>query len=308
VRRATPALLLLLPFAFPDPSAAQRLPLPPVGAVEPATPTAELAAVEGDASAFLLLPGRRVDTRYVPEALDRAARVQARLEALHDLWQPFARGPLLWRALVLDRPAWERLLPERAWGGPARLPGGLFVLPARGDLGTIAWASALLGGPPPDPGGEPLVGTRAEAGSLLVCDVLLQLEAARVFAESARLAADEPWVSGVLVQLAARYAWEAAEPGRMLGIAALFDRITATQGGLRAERLEDYRDGLEFERDLWFQAQFLRGADAIWVAEGPRGTARRLDRWLGRGRPPRAAELERLYPALADWRRIAFAP
>jgi hypothetical protein len=182
------------------------------------------------------------------------------------------------------------------------------VVPASGDAETVAFVRELLGGAPPDPGGDPLVGTRDEAGSLIVSDLLLGLDAARAFAAAAPFSGEEPWLTGVLVQLALRYAWERAEPGATLGYVAAFDRMAAAHGGPRAARLADYRDGLPFERDLWYQAQFVRGADAIWIHAGARGTKSLLASLAKKGVPAGRAALEAKYPELVDWERSAFAP
>jgi len=299
-------VLLLFTFA-PLLGAAGREPLPAPGAAAPAAATAgdtEAAGLDG----LLVLPGTWVEVRYPPEALDRAARLQERLEALQQLWKGLTHAPLTWKGAAVDRARWARLAPGWPWGVPVRIGGPTFLVPAHGDAETVATANWLLGGALPDPGGDPLQGSREEAGSLVVCDTLLQIEAARAFVAASAVSGDEPWVTGVLVQLAARYAWETAEPGRMLEIVGLFDRMAAAHGGHAAGRLADYRGGLPFDTDLWYQAQFVRGADAIWVEEGRRGTARRLDHWIGAGRPVRRAELEKKYPALLDWERAAFAP
>jgi len=112
----------------------------------------------------------------------------------------------------------------------------------------------------------------------------------------------------LVVHLALRYAWESLERSEVLARVALFDRIAAAQGGARARRLADFAPGLPAEIDLWYQAQFVRGADAIWIERGRLGAARLLDRWADKGRPVRRAELEKRFPALVDWQRTAFAP
>jgi hypothetical protein len=286
---------------------AQRQPLPPAGDA-----AASAAGAQGDVRAglegLLLLPGQWVDVHYPADHLDRAARLQLRLDALYETYQPLTRRRMTWSAAAVGRTRWQRLVPEVPWGAAARLDETLFLVPAAGDDATVAAVSALLGGPPPDPGGEPLAGTRAEAGSLRVIDVLQQLEAARAYADAARLRGDEPWIRELLVHLALRYAWEIRERSQVLSHVALFDRIAAAHGGARARRLAEFAPGLPRETDLWFQAQFVRGADAIWVDKGRFGVARLLDRWSDSGKPVRRAELEKKFPALVDWQRAAFAP
>ncbi len=304
MRLQTALRLVLLFIAYgAAPLLAAPVPLPPAGSVPIAQAPPGAPALDD----LLTLPGERVTVRYPPETLDRATRVQARLEAIDRLWASFAPQPLGWSATILRRAEWESA-GLGGWGAPQRIGPGQFLVPAEGDAGTVAFARSLSGGVLPDPGGDPLTGTREEAGSLIVADLLLEIEAARALAGAAPLSGDAPWVTGVLIQLAVRYAWERAEPEQMLGYVAIVDAISAAQGGPRARRLDDYRGGLPFETELWYQAQFVRGADAIWVEAGWMGTARRLDKWRRKGVPVTAAELEKKYPALALWKRDAFAP
>lgn len=304
MRRLALSLLLAAGAAT---AAAERPSLPPPGgaaAIEPAA----AGGVEAELAGLLELPGAWVDVLYPADHLDRAARLQLRFDALHQKLQPLTRARLEWRAAAVGRSRFERLAPGVPWGYPARLERTLFLVPAAGDAATVAAVRDLLGGPPPDPGGEPLAGSREEAGSLLVTDLLLQLEATRAWADAARIAGDEPWVRDLVVHLALRYVWESLERDQMLARVALFDRVTATQGGARARRLADFAPGLPPAIDLWYQAQFVRGADAIWVERGKMSVARLLDRWAGAGKPVKRAELEKKFPALADWQRAAFAP
>lgn len=291
-------------------------PLPRPGSVAVAGPE---GAPADPLAGLLTLPGRSVDVRYSGDSLDRAARLQSRLEALHGLWQPLTRRPLVLEGVAVTREDWERLQIARRvalrgdgsaapWGLPVELGAGRFAVPARGDAESVAALVERFGRPLPDPGGEPLVGTREEAGSLIAGEVLLQVAAARRFVAVAGLEGDEPWIAAVLAHLAARYAWESVEPDRVLEVVALLDRLTLLHGGPRAHRLAGYRGALPEAQELWYEAQFVRGADAIWIVEGRRGTARRLERWAQRGKALERADLERAYPALLDWRSASFAP
>jgi len=311
VRLSTLSLALALAAA---PLAAESpRPLPRPGSVAVAGPE---GATADPLAGLLTLPGRSVDVRYSSDSLDRAARLQSRLEALHGLWQPLTRRPLIFEGVAVTRDDWQRLelakrlAPGRAsdWGLPVELGAGRFVVPARGDAESVAALVARFGRPLPDPGGDPLVGTREEAGSLIAGEVLLQLGAARRFVAVAGLDGEEPWIAGVLAHLAARYAWESVEPDRVLEVVALLDRLILLHGGPRAHRLAAYRTGLPESQELWYEAQFVRGADALWIVEGRRGAARKLERWARRGKPIARADLERDYPALVAWQDASFAP
>jgi len=307
VALASSVLLGLLAAGTPQSTSAQRQPLPPPGATT-GSETTMPANYRSELEGLLVIPGAWIEVYYPADHLDRGARLQLRGDLLHESWQALTRNPIVWTVAAVGRTRFQSLAPDVPWGYPARLGRTLFVVPAAGDDAIVAAMSALLGGPPPDPGGVPLSGTRAEAGALLVVDVLQQLEAARDFADVARFGGDEPWIRELIVHLALRYAWEKLEPSRVLEQVAIFDRIAAAQGGPRARRLADFAPGLPREADLWYQAQFVRGADAIWVDKGRYGVARLLDRWARSGKPVRRAELEKKFPALVDWQRTAFAP
>jgi hypothetical protein len=289
-------------------AAGQRQPLPPAGQAA-GSATAADPVDEGVLDQLLLLGGNRVEVRFVADTLDRAARFQARLETLHRFWQPLLEGRLAWRGAAVLEPQWRRLVTGRPWGVAARSASGTFLVPAAGDARTVATIERLLGGPVPLPAGMPLYGSLQEAGSLVVCDILLQIEAARAFVAASGVRGEEPWIEGLVIHLAARAAWQAAEPERILEIVGLLDRMSAANGGPAAYRLSDYREDLPFERALWYDAQFVRGADAIWVEEGRRGTTRLLRRWVrSRDEPILRAKLEENYPVLVAWQRAAFAP
>jgi len=304
-------LLLALPLAAcagaaraPLPPPAATALEPPPAAVEEAAVPAALAGLEG----LLELPGRTTTIFYDDESLDRAAHLQQRLESISEVVRRIVRRPLPLTAWVLDREHWSRARLVRPYGLPEQVGPGAFAVSSWADAESVAAVEKLLGRPVPPLAGTPMRGSAIEGGALAVADALLQVEVARDAAESAGLAGDAPWVSGLLGHLLARLVFERSEPGRMPEVAAIFDAAATAHAGERAYRIEEYRAGLPLEKGLWFEARLLRGADLIWVAEGERGAARWLYRLLERARTLPAAELVRLYPALAGWREASFAP
>ncbi len=294
---------------------AGRAPLPPPGATPPRAVAETVETVEPAPAAglarlthLLTLPGLATTILYTPGALDRAARVQERAELLALVFHRIDKRPAPLKIWVLEREDWEAAGLDRAYGLPVVVDAGAFALPALGDPGQVETVTRLLGAPPPTSDWIPLRGTPEEAGALAVADAIFQIEAARDFGRRVRLMGDRPWVTGVLAQLAARIAFEKAEPGRMPAIAAMFDSIAEHQGGLVSRRLDDYAAGLPLEVDLWYQAQLLRGADVLWVREGDSGASRFLYRTIQKGTLVPAAELDRAYPGLATWRATSFAP
>jgi hypothetical protein len=282
-----------------------RKPLPP-----PGTPPAPTEAAEPDPLSgypdLLLLPGRPVDVRYVPDSLDRAANVQKRLEVIAAALDPIADHPFPLRGVVLDQEAWKKAGLDTAWGLPARTGRSVFATCADGDAELVGRIRGLTGGWLPDLAGVPMRGTPEGAAALEVSDALLELEVARGFLDFEGVRASEPWIAALLDQVAARLAWEATDPGGVPALADLFDRMADVQGG--APRLADYRRDLPLEQDLRYQSRFLRGADVVWVAKGERGSRRWLRKLVRDGAPVGRALIEKEFPGLAAWERDSFAP
>lgn len=285
-------------------SNAGRQPLPPPGTPPPIPEELVRDPLERYEK-LLPLRGVQVQTRYVPGSLDRAEHVRQRLEGICEALGKTAKPPLELRALVLDREGWGELAPSAPWGLTTRIEPGTWAVAAEGDPDVVARVRELTGGWLPPIGGEPMRGTVDEAAALMVSDALLQLEVVREFVAARGVRGSEPWVDALIVQIAARLAWETTDPGQMTGVAALFDRFAAARPGPR--RLVDYRDGLPLAEDLAFQADFVRGADLVWVEKGLLGTRGLLKKAIKDAVPITAAELEDAFPELAAWRRATFA-
>jgi hypothetical protein len=286
-------------------SAGGRKPLPPPGTPPPAAEVPEADPLAGYPD-LLLLPGRPVDVRYVPDSLDRAASVQKRLEVIAATLEPIADRPFPLRGVILDREAWEKAGLGVPWGLPARTGSSVFATGADGDAEMVRRIRSLTGGWLPELSGVPMRGTPEGASALEVSDALLELEVARGFLEYEGLRASDPWVGALLDQVAARLAWEATDPGGMPALADLFDRMAAVQGG--TPRLADYRRDLSTEEDLRFQSRFLRGADVVWVEKGARGSRRWLKKLVREGAPVTRAAVEKEFPGLVAWERDSFQP
>jgi hypothetical protein len=286
-------------------SGRQALPAP--GAPPPAPVEMEVDPMTKHPD-LLFLPGRFCEVHYVPGSLDRAAYLQQRIDRIAEALAPLATAPPVPRARVLDAEHWAAGGYARAWGLPEATGPLEFAVAAEGDTATVARMRDLTGGFLPRLAGEPLRGSADEAASLIVADAILQTELAAGWARRIGVRGGEPWVDGVVTQLLARLAWELTDPGQMPNVADLFDRIAVAHGGLRTRRLEDYRAGLPLEEELWYQAQFLRGADRLWVEKGNVGTRRWLREVARRNRAVTADELLDRAPDLAAWRAESFAP
>ncbi len=276
------------------------------------TSTAALGDVAGhqtiDLPLLLELPGDLVQVRYTPGALDRAANVQRRFELVAG---EFARTGYKATALVLyvlSPEDWKAARLGVTFGLPARLGTDAVAVPAWADEELVGKFRAWLGGEVPLPAGHPLLATPAEAGSLAVSDLLAQIEVSRLYVDRARLDGDRPWIAPLAAQLVARLAWDRIEPGRMPEIAALFDRLAQIDRAPEGHALAEWRDGLPFAERCWFETRFLRGADQIVVALGPRASRRLLAKAVdGRARLSEATLLAEV-PELSRWMAESFRP
>lgn len=309
--RSWAAAVLAVPLLLPTLacSMGRRTALPPPGTPLPAPVELEADPIERSPD-LLLLPGRYCEVRYAPGSLDRVAALQQRLDVLVEALMPVVpkrAGPLIPRLRVLDRERWEAAGIPRPWGLPAQVGALEFAVAATGDPETVELARRLTGGFLPPLPGDPLIGTAEEAASLVVADTILQAELGAAWAEASGVRGAQPWIDGLIAQALARIAWEQTDPGQMPAIADLFDRFAAARGGVAARRLDDYRRDLPVEDELWYQGQFLRGADLLWVEEGNMG----LRRWLGEaarsGRRISEADLRDRAPDLDAWRDQSFA-
>jgi hypothetical protein len=303
----SPAACALLPLVIAGCMSAGRQPLPPPGTPPPVAPQLEQDPLAGYPE-LLLLSGHATDLRYTPDALDRAAQVQRRLEEMAEVFQLIAGDPVRLEALVLDRAAWARLLPDRAWGLPALTLPKVFAVAAEGDQDSVRQVRALTGGWLPPLAGTPFRGTADEAAALAAADTLLQLGVCRAFLDDRQLRGEEPWLSALLAHILARIAWERTDAGQMHLVADQFDRMAEVSGRGRPLSLSDYRPGLPLAEDLAWQAAFLRGADLAWVEMGE-GRALRYLRYLMRQHAVVTREdLEKEVPALVAWANASFVP
>jgi hypothetical protein len=253
---------------------------------------------------LLLLPGRHISVRYTPGSLDRASRVQQRLEPLAQEIGSWSGGSTPLAVFVISREEWEQIGIGLPYGFPARLPGRLLALAAWGDDGTVDLWQGLLGGALPESEPGFATGSPSALASLEVCDLLGSVEATRMVLEKAGLSGGELWVTEILTHTAYLAARWQGNPRR--GPDDDVRRATASRAG-GALPLSAYGEGLSMEDWLWFQSAFHRGARELLERRGPR-VARALLRTAQKGDGRlRAAELLDRYPEVGDWRRNTFA-
>jgi hypothetical protein len=290
---ALTALPLLALFAIAQARAADALSTPPFGPTEP------LMTYHGEESAI----------RYTPGALDRAVHVARRLDLIiAELRKPL--GIVLpITAIVLSREDWERKGLERAYGLPQPLSVGTIAVPAAGDAGTVGKWKTWLGTELPDLGGVPMVGTGNDASTLMLSDLLMQVEVCEQIFERTPAAAAEPWIRGLLSHLAALMLWSDFEPSRLPEI----DHVWASLRGqlppllaLEPRRVEAGQPPLRAEHWLLAESYLFDGAARALGVDpksggGTKNFRKLLKTMMKDGKPPTRTEVVALYPPLAGW-------
>ncbi len=154
----------------------------------------------------------RALVRYSPGALDRASHVQFRLALLAEDFAKWSGQAVPLSAVLLSRTDWEALDLAVPYGLPARLSNGEVALSAWGDSGTVSLWRGFLGGGLPVLEGYPLYGTKDEASSLLLTDLLAQGVAARALLERAGFSGAHPDVLNFAAHVVALAASHRHEP------------------------------------------------------------------------------------------------
>ena len=253
--------------------------------------------------AFLLdLHGNRVSIRYSPGSLDRAARLQYRMEEIAESVSRWGKTPVSLVIYLLPRQEWNGAGLVLPYGVPERLSTLGLALPAWGDGGTVElWQR--LAGTLPSTEAEPLRGTASEATSLELGDHLGEVEAARMLLEKADLLGGAAWISDLMAHSVVR-STRGGDP-QLARADGFFRELLESYPG-RPPPLTDYRTGLSLSQWLWFHARFRQGA-AVLAAESGDDAAKRLLKLARKdgGRIGEERLLER-FPELIEWRRRSF--
>ncbi len=276
-------------------SAAAQTPLGPV----PATPVRGL----------LELPSNVVVVRYSTGALDRAARLQSRLEEVYGLLAGWGRLGRPFSVLVLSPEDWRALGLAQPYGVPVRVNDFSLAVAAWGNPETVALWRNLLGGPVPPVRDFSARGSGEEVATLHLADALLEFELCRTFVRVHDLAsaAEGPWLSDLLAHVACAGAEDLrAEPVAVPLRAALAVVLAAqAQNEPTPPDLAAYSSTLEPVAWMRYQAHFIRGAQQIWHRTAKQGIKKMLRLRRRAEHPLTFAELEKPFPELGPWRRGA---
>jgi hypothetical protein len=271
-------------------------------------PSMAVAAGRSSSLPYLLqLSGQRVTVHYTAGALNRAAHVQKRFEALTDDFKSWGGQPTLTVVYLLSRLEWEETDLEEPFGLPGNMGMSQVALGSWGDDGTIDLWEGLTGRDLPPIQGTPMRGTPQEAASLWLGDLVAQATVARGLLEMSGFYGDEPWVDDLLAHLVSLSTSQINEKLQMPQIARFWIGLSQQGGGPGARPLSARRQATTPAEELWYQAQFYEGARIIAKAEGkaaPKKILKPAKKSDGRisGR-----ELLAQYPALRDWLATSFA-
>lgn len=228
-----------------------------------------LTPLQAQDGGLIRLRGSVVPTYYSPGSLDRASRLQGRLEALaREVGRQSKQEPAL-TLYVLGREAWEAQGLQVPYGIAVAQSAGTVAFPADADERSIElWQRLLAGALPLSPQGAAHSNPR-ETATLDVADLLVETELLRSMLGAVGLLSGEPWLDVVLAQAAARSVQLRVDPSRPTRQGELY-RSLAPQLAAVAVSSSDLEAGVwSPEQRLRLEAALSPAATAIVEAEGP---------------------------------------
>jgi hypothetical protein len=213
--------------------------------------------------------------------------------------------PLEIEVYVLSREEWGQAGYDVPYGVPVRVGRRGLAAPAEGDDGTVELWSNLLHGMLPAVAGVPIRGTPQQTATMILADLLTQLQVSEILADQIGIAGDEHWVRGLATHVTSVALVRRYEAVRLKDLDTLY-QLAAREAGPRAFRARDYGPDLGLKDWLWFQAQFHAGAQAIIGKEG-KGSVKTLKKLSRKGDGVLAGDLLiKRYKALNEWFHASF--
>ncbi len=256
--------------------------------------------------AFRTIRGSFGAVRYTA-ALDRAHHVLQRIDVSGWYFKSWSDLPTPTAVYLMNRDEWTRAGVTTPYGLPLRAGSAALLAPAAGDPETVQFWQQLLGdGGLPRLDGHPLVGSDAEAATLLAADTLLQVEIARGFANLNGLRGREGWISELVAHVVAGTVAQEHEASRVEDIALFYQRL-GSRLAYAAGPPENYSPALVLQDEqgveafLWYQAQFHRGASIVLRRDGSKAMNRILKMWKKKRGLLEVADLIDRYPELEGW-------
>lgn len=239
-------------------------------------------------------PERAAAVRYTPGSLDRASHVQDRYSLLASDFGRWSRGKLPLLVVLLSRPDWDRIGIQMPYGFPVRLPNGTVMLAAWGDSGTVElWRHLLAEGLPPIEG-TPIRGTPEEAASLILTDLLGQIEAARGLLARGGFGSPQPRINDFMAHTLALSAVLNHDRGRLELLDSVFRQLENAPAEI---------PGAEPALGGWlrFQGDAYRAARSLAAKRGNASAKLLLKLARKGGGSVSAGDLRKRFPELAPW-------
>ncbi len=254
---------------------------------------------------LLRLPGDQVTVRYTPGSLDRAANLQTRLQLASRAFKRWVGFELEVNLYVLNREEWRQTGYNVPYGVPVRVGRRGLAAPAEGDDETVLLWATMLAGNLPAISGTPIRGTPQQTATMILADLVTQLQMCEILADEIGIAGDQQWVRGLVTHVASVDLVRRLEPVRLADLDIMYDLLTRQQG-TRAYRARDYTPDLTFRDWLWFQAQFHQGAQAL-IAKTGKGAVKKMKQLGKKTDGVLSAEilLDRFDP-IEEWYRTSF--
>ncbi len=255
---------------------------------------------------LLRLRGDDVTLRYTPGALDRAARLQYRIEPTLRAFHRWVDAKLKLEVFVLSRREWEDVGYTVPYGIPVRVGKLGLAVPAAGDDGTVRLWSELLKGALPVVPGNPIRGTPREVATMALADFIFQLLVSEILVDETGLGGDAYWVRSLMTHLTSVDLHQRYETVRMEDLDLMYSFLSR-ETGAKAFTAGEYVPGVGLREWFWFQAQFHFGAQTILAKEG-KGALKKMKKLRKKsGGALRGADLLERYEGLHDWYYASFA-
>ncbi len=254
---------------------------------------------------LLRLAGDFATVHYTPGSLDRAANLQNRLELAARAFKRWVDTRLEVDVYVLSREEWRQARYDVPYGVPVRVGTRGLAAPAEGDDGTVELWGGLLQGMLPAVAGVPFRGTPQQTSTMILADILTQLQMSEILVDEIGIAGDQQWVRSLTTHVASVDLVRRYEVVRMKDLGTMYELLTS-EAGPRAFSARDYGPDLGLREWLWFQAQFHAGARTIIAKEG-KGSVKKLKKLRRKGDGVLTGDqLLRHYKTLNEWFHASF--
>lgn len=256
-------------------------------------------AAANDPAGLIRLHGSVIAAHYSPGSLDRASRLQARLDPmLRELGRQTRLSPRL-TLYVLDRESWERQGLGVPYGMASASSIGTVAYPASADERSIELWRRLLDGRIPLAPDAPTHTDPQQAAALDVADLLVETDLMRNLLSGLSLLPGEPWLDVVLSQAAARSIALRIEPSRSARLSDLYRSLAPQLATVPIAPSELASGALGAEQRARLEAALGPAAETVLDADG-NNVVKALAklRKKGDGRVSTSAVLEH-WPALA---------